>query len=211
MQAKNLPVISVLLTAVSMPSFAQQNHSYNNDYMTISGFVGSRFSSDELKDKDTDATATFDSDISQAIALGWRYEQNSEGELLFSNSRQKMSMSDDSVTDLDIDVQYLHFGGRVMFKNNSPFSTSIGLGIGGTHFNPGSGYDSEFALSGSISGGMRYELTEQLALRGDLRVYGTLLNSSSSLFCNGDNTCVLSIDGDVYVQADLMAGLEYKF
>lgn len=211
MDLKKLSLYSILLTGVSFPVVAEE---YSNDYLSLSGFLGTRFSTDELKDKDTEAKASFDSGFSQAIALGWDYERNSEGELLFSNSKQTMSMSDDSVTDLDVTVQYLQFGGRVLFKNSSPFSTSIGLGIGGTYFNPSSGYESKLAFSGNISGGVRYQLTQQLALRGDLRVYGTLLNSSSSLFCQSgatDNSCILSIDGDVYVQADLMAGVEYKF
>ena len=85
------------------------------------------------------------------------------------------------------------------------------LGIGATFFVPDeSRYDNEIALSGNITGGIRYELNKQWALRGDLRVYGTVLNSSSTMLC-ADGQCLINLSGEVYVQTDIMAGIEYKF
>lgn len=182
---------------------------YNDDYITISGFLGSRISEDINLTEG--GYAELSSELTEAIAIGWKYDRTSEGELLFSNSKQSLSLKNVDDAGMDVYVQYLHFGGKILFKDNSAFSTSIGLGIGATAFNPsGSQYSTEYVFSGNLTGGMRYQLNEKFALRGDLRVYGSLLNSESNLFC-GNNQCLLTVDGEVYVQTELMAGIEYKF
>ena len=180
----------------------------NKDYVSISVFLGSRINED-MKDQISGEKVKFSSELTQAIALAWEYDRNAEGELLFSNSKQRMSKQEGDKQ--DVYVQYLHFGGKLIFTNNSPFSTSLGLGLGGTYFNPAGGdLDSELAFSGNITGGIRYQINSQVALRGDLRFYGTLLNSNSTLFC-GNHSCLLTVNGDVYVQTELMAGIEFKF
>ncbi|TEW56005.1 hypothetical protein E2R68_02625 [Psychromonas sp. RZ22] len=209
-----LPVF--VISTFSLPSAAESiffEDPYGaKNYMTVSAFLGTRISED-VAHKSTGEVADFSAALTQAVALGWTYDRHSEGELLFSNSKPTLSMSNSttSAPDIDVYIQYLHFGGRVLFPTRTAFSSSFGLGIGATYFNPeGNDYGSEFAFSGNITGGIRYQLTEEFALRGDLRVYGTLLNSESSLFC-GNQTCYLDVDGDVYVQGELMAGLEFKF
>jgi hypothetical protein len=111
----------------------------------------------------------------------------------------------------DVYISYLHFGGRVNFVNDSPLSTSLGLGIGATFFTPDSSqYDNDISLSGNITGGVKYKLNQHWAVKADLRLYGTVLNNNSSLFCS-NNSCLIELDGEVYVQTELMAGVEYKF
>ncbi len=85
-------------------------------------------------------------------------------------------MSSDVVGDKNVSIgiyiSHLHFDGRVNFVNSSPFSTSLGLNVGAVFIVPD---DSNVTLSGNITSGMRYELSEQWALKADLRVYGTIL------------------------------------
>lgn len=184
-----------------------------DDFVAVSAYVGGRFSND-LKDQETGQKAVIDNGFAQALAVSWYYGRNTEGELLFSNSKQNLTMSseagDAKNIDTDVNISYLHFGGRVNFVNDSPFSTSLGLGLGATFFVPGSGYDNDIAFSGNVTGGVRYELSEQWALKADLRVYGTVLQNNSSLFC-GDGQCLVELEGEIYVQTELMAGIEYKF
>ena len=182
-----------------------------DDFIAISAYLGERFSN-ELKDTETGQKADLTNNFAQALALSWYYGRNTEGELFYSNSKHDFNMSGDTKNvSTDIYISYLHFGGRVNFVNETPFSTSLGLGIGATFFVPDDNqYDNDVALSGSITGGLRYELNDQWALKADLRVYGTVLQNDSSLFCS-DNQCLVKLDGEVYVQTDLMAGIEYKF
>jgi len=111
----------------------------------------------------------------------------------------------------DIYISYLHFGGRINFTNETPLSSSLGLGVGSTFFiSKNSQYDNDIALSGSVSWGLRYELSDQWAVKADLRIYGTVLQNNSALLCS-NNQCLVKLDGEVYVQTDLMVGIEYKF
>lgn len=202
---------TILLSAFSLPTWADtlSNDSVlNDDYVTVTGYLGARLNQD-IKNDYSGQDVDISSELTQAISLGWYYAKNAEGELIFSNSKQNFSSANDF--DIDVYVQYLHVGGRILFRTNSPFSSSIGLGMGATHFNPsGSRYDAKFAFSASASAGIRYQLTEQFALRSDLRVYGTLLENSDEMFCD-NGSCLLDTSDHIYVDAELLAGIEYKF
>lgn len=198
---------TICLSTLPLSSFATPVNV--NEYVAVSAFLGPRIS-DDLKDSATGETAKISNEMAGALALSWYYSRNKEGELLFSSSKLNVSLPERDIS-TDMYVSYLHFGGRVLFTNETAFSTSLGLGVGATFFSPDdSQYDNEIALSGNITGGVRYELNEQLALRGDLRVYGTLLNSSSTMLC-GDGECLINLSGEVYVQTEIMAGVEFKF
>jgi len=204
-------ISALVLSTFSLPTLAERllnQSTYSNDYITVTGYLGSRVNK-EIENDSTNKKMNVSSELTQAIALGWSYAKNSEGELLFSSSKENFSSADDF--DLDVYVQYIQVGGRIFFKNSTPFSSSIGLGIGGTYFNPsGSEYDDKLAFSGSISGGIRYQLSKQFALRSDLRVYGTLLDTDDELFC-ANGACNLNLSDSLYVEAELLAGVEYKF
>ncbi|PKG38702.1 outer membrane beta-barrel protein [Psychromonas sp. Urea-02u-13] len=211
---KNIKQVISVISLATLPLSSFATPVPVDDFIAISAYLGERFS-DDLKDTETGQKADIDNNFAQALALSWYYGSNTEGELFYSNSKHDFSMSGSNPSDknvsTDIYISYLHFGGRVNFVNETPFSTSIGLGIGATFFVPDDNqYDNDVALSGSITGGVRYELNDQWALKADLRVYGTVLKNDSSLFC-GDNECLVKLDGEVYVQTDLMAGVEYKF
>lgn len=200
-----LAVIPLSLTPLS--SFATPMPV--DDFIALSAYLGGRYS-DQLKDSKTGNIANISHNFSQALALSWYYDRNKEGELLYSTSQQNLSIADNNVN-TGIDISYLHFGGRINFVNGGRFSTSFGLGLGATFFIPDEHqYDNDVALSGNMTGGIRYTLNQQWALKADLRVYATVLSNNSSLFCS-NNTCLIELDGDIYVQTELMAGIEYKF
>ena len=180
-----------------------------DDFIAISAYLGGRYSQD-MKDSETGDEAEISNDYSQALALSWYYDRNKEGELLYSQSKQNFNLEEKDIS-TDLYISYLHFGGRVIYDYDNPFSTSFGMGIGATFFIPDdSQYDKDIAFSGNITGGVRYEINKQWALKADLRFYGTIINNSSSLFCS-NNQCLIEVSGDVYVQTELMAGVEYKF
>lgn len=194
-----------------MPLFSFANTAPIDDFVAISAYLGGRYS-EEMNDNETGQTAEIGNNFSQALALSWYYDRNREGELLYSSSKQSLTMAGDSKNvATDVYISYLHFGGRVNFVNNSRLSTSLGLGLGATFFIPDSSqYDDDISLSGNITGGIRYKLNQQWAVKADLRFYGTVLNNNSRLFCSGES-CLIELDGDVYVQTELMTGIEYKF
>ena len=84
------------------------------------------------------------------------------------------------------------------------------MGVGATLFDPSGNVDSEIYFSGNLTFGLRYELSDSLALRSDFRVYGTVLDSDSQIFCVNNN-CLVDLNGDIFVQGEALVGLEYKF
>jgi hypothetical protein len=188
----------------STTSYSEEN------YLTVTSFLGSRINQD-INDQKNDNVGKFSSELTEALALGWKYDTKSEGELLLSNSKQHFSMSGTTSSEMDVYVQYIQLGGKILFTNDSPLSTNIGIGMGITYFNPvDNDFEAKTALSGNMSVGARYQISDQLALRSDLRLYGTRFHTEKNLFCN-DGNCLLSLDNSIYLQSELMLGIEYKF
>ncbi len=138
--------------------------------------------------------------IAQALGISWFYDRNTEGELLYSTAQHTIAMQDDANGSEKMQIHYLQFGWRVWFTNKSPLASSIGLGIGGTLFDP-KAFSHDIYFSGNISGGIRYTLNDSWALKSDLRVYSTVLSSDSSSFC-ANNKCLIYFDNQAYVQAE---------
>ena len=67
----------------------------------------------------------------------------------------------------------------------------IGAGIGVTRF---AAYDSEVTPSMSLALGVQPRLAEHLALRAEVRGYGSLVNDSSQFLCNPEQ-CVFKVRG----------------
>jgi hypothetical protein len=194
---------------LSVPPYSSFCHATDKP-ISVGIYLGGRIS-ENLKNTESEQTAKISDDLSRALTISWQLNRKQEGELLFSNSKQHLKRSDDKTLSTDLFISYLQFGGRVLFTDTSPLSTNLGLGIGTTFLTPtNSKYDDEIAFSGNITGGLRYQLNRQWTLRGDLRVYGTLLNSNGAIFCN-NGQCLISLNGEVYVQTELMAGIDYKF
>jgi hypothetical protein len=199
------------IALLSLPFCSYAASPSNNEYVAVSAYLGSRISND--LNTETDQNARVSNDSAQAIAVNWYFARNQETELFFSNSKHTLSQADETEsTSADIYFSYLHFGGKLLFGDQGPFSTSIGLGLGATFFIPDeSKYDEEIAFSGNINAGLRYELNPRWALRGDIRLYGTVLNSNNAYFCTSEGGCLVKLEGEVYVETELMAGIEYKF
>lgn len=194
-----------LLTICSIVSSASAEE---GDYITISAFLGTRLNQDIDNRYGGNNDAKLSSELTEAFAIGWKYDTKAEGQLLFSNSKQEVSTSG---IKFDTYVQYLHLGGKVLFTNETPFSTNIGVGIGVTKFDPtDSRYNSKTALSAHMSGGIRYQINDNFALRSDLQLYATRFNGEKNLFCKS-NECLVKLDNSFYFQTELLMGIEYKF
>jgi len=200
-----------VMTLLSLPLCSYAASAPNNEYIAVSAYLGGRITND-LQDIETGQNAKISDDFAQALAVNWYFGRNQETELFFSNSKHSLSLTGETESvATDIYFSYLHFGGKVLFPSEGAISSSVGLGVGATFFLPDeSKYDKEIALSGNINAGLRYELSPRWALRGDIRLYGTVLNSNSSFFCSNEG-CLVKVQGEVYVETELMAGVEYKF
>lgn len=209
MRRQKYSLINKMMIAIvaSLP-MANVAQAQNNDpFLALSAYWGGRYS-DDLTGIDDAEDIEFSNDSAQALSLTWHYDRDAEGELFLGNAKQNVQVAEQET---DLYVTYLHFGGRILFRNETRFSTSVGMGIGATFFTPdGSEYDKEVALSGNLSLGARYQLNPHWALKADLRFYGTVLDDSTTLLCDSEQ-CLINVDGELFVQSELLAGIEYKF
>lgn len=111
----------------------------------------------------------------------------------------------------DLDIHYLHIGGTYLLPGERvrPF---IGGGLGLTYFSPdGPGLDSKVYFSLSLGGGAQIPISKRVGLRLEGRGFLTILPDSTDLFCvsSGGAACAVRVQGDVFGQVELLAGISF--
>jgi len=175
--------------------------------------VGGSF---DLKEDNGDGTETittidFVDGASSAIAIDLNIQEDKQVELFWSHKKSELGERD-AAEQIDLDVDYIHIGGTVLYpQQDFPLVPYIVGGMGATIFSPESGdLESETRFSLSLGGGMRYFPIEHIGLRAEGRVYGTFFPDNSALFCRNGN-CNVYMDGDAIVQFEGLAGLIVRF
>jgi hypothetical protein len=162
--------------------------------------VGSKTSTDNLESSGV-----------AAIAIDWAIDAARNGQVFASGQRTHMQLASGSAySTVPINIGYLHLGGSNFFEGQAGHGAYVAGGLGATFMAPQQdGFSSEIRPSMSIALGYEYAFTPSLALRGELRGYATLINSSGGFFCSGG--CVVSIRGDGMFQGDALLGLSMRF
>jgi len=163
-------------------------------------------------DVDTDEKLSLDSSAAGSLALDFGLDTSRQWQIFLSHQRTELSLKGTSSASgdaLGMSVTYLHFGGTSFFTGTVGKGPYVVGGIGATVFDPDSGFDTELRASLNLGLGYQLPLSETFALRFEARGYATLVNSSGGLFCSGG--CVVSIEGDVITQGELMLGLSTRF
>lgn len=148
--------------------------------------------------------------------LGFPYEAGKILEIYFSHQSSTLNSINVNLptttgkVDIPITIDYLHIGGTSTISKTNNLATFISGGFGFTYLSPGlSGLQSDLRASLSLGLGLKWPISEVIALRLESRATGTFYNSNSALFCDGG--CSLAINGNLFVQADIFAGLTIMF
>lgn len=174
-------------------------------------YGGARGSGD-FTDDDTGRPVKLDSGGAVSVSLDWPLSDGRQAQVFYSFQRSALPGSVvNQAGDVDVDVNYLHAGGRVFFHGTQATSAAYVVGgLGVTYFSPSlGGLSSELRPSASLGLGYQSMLSKQVALRAELRGYLTLVNSDGGFFCSGG--CVVSIRGDTMTQVEGMVGLSFSF
>lgn len=187
-----------------------------DDYWDITIFAGQRtsdnFEDDENLEEGEEAfEVDFLNDASAGIILGWEFDYNRTGELLFSHSNTEFD-GDVQLDDMEVSISYLHIGGTVTVSEGSKVPIYIGGGLGVAHLAPrDNSLDSETRPSANLGIGAKFTFTESFSLRLDARGYATFFDSDGYLFCSGDKGCVMRTNSNMWLQGEFTAGLTYRF
>lgn len=203
-----MQIITISLVLCTLLSIF--SNAYAKDEWEITPFASYRFGGD-FDDEVNDFSLDLDDHSGLGAVLTWHFDKGRQGELLFSHNNTTLQ-SDDPLIDIksDIEISYLHLGGNVKLNDGVvPFWLSGGIGM--TYLSPDDNtLDDETQFSGNLGLNTRFELTKSLSLRIDGRIYGTFFDTDSAIFCNSDD-CKIFVEGEVWVQSELSAGLTFKF
>ncbi len=130
-------------------------------------------------------------------------------ELLWSRQDSSLDLEGGGGFDhLDILVDEFQIGG-VYENGRGRFRETITALVGATVFSPDQG-EREARLSFGIGLGLKYFLMKNLALRADLRGYGTVVESEGAFISSGGTT-VAYFSGSGFWQGEVSAGLTLAF
>lgn len=117
---------------------------------------------------------------------------------------------------LDLDVSHLQFGGLYLFDDYSvSFVPFLALTAGVARFEPRlDEAEPENYFSWSLGGGVHLRADRRIGVRLEARVYGTLIDDDSALFCVVSptvNSCAVRVEGDQLYQFEARVGLVGRF
>jgi hypothetical protein len=142
-------------------------------------------------------------------------EKDGQWETLYAHQTTRLETAAELDTDgLELDVDYLHFGGRYRFDGTSvrPF---VAATAGPAHFSPRlPGFGAETYLSGSLGGGVQLRADKRIGVRLEGRLFGTFLDNDGEIFCNTGgltNACALVVDSTLLIQWEAGAGIVFRF
>ncbi len=170
----------------------------------------------QFDEKDGDGEFELNESNAQGIMLNISANPNGQYELLYARQDTEVDTQALFATDpmLDLDVEYFQFGGTYLFdgENIRPF---VAMTFGLTHFDPQPAeFDSESYFSASFGGGVQLNATKRIGVRIEGRVFTTLVESDSDIFCsstNGVGACLIQVDGTTLTQWEARAGLVFRF
>ncbi len=203
--------LTVLLLAFTVVFTSGSSYAAEFEVTPLLGYTfGGNF-----KDSETDETLDFDEGVSYGVILGLRDQSKAGGafyELLYLRQETYLKLENtdfSSSKKFDVDVNYLHFGGRFGPEEGETFNPYVAAGLGVTYFDPQKG-DSETKFSFSIGGGVNIPLYKALSLRLEGRGFGTVISNDSSVFC-ANNQCLIKAKGDVLWQFTGFSGVTFTF
>ena len=151
------------------------------------------------------------------IILGLLVKEDGFAELVYHRQETEVGLRRDGFAGteklFDLTVHYFQIGGQMSYPRGvlAPFIT---LSVGGSVLDPRDrGRESEWGWAGILGVGVKLMPIDRLALRVQARAFGSILNATSSFFCqvSEGGVCYVSIQGSGLTQGDLSAGLTVTF
>jgi len=143
---------------------------------------------------------------------------NSQWEVLYAHQDTNVETLTSFVgaPELDIDVSHLQFGGTYFPENDSEaIAPFIALTAGLARFEPDlDGLEAENYFSWSLGGGVQLRADRRIGVRLEARVFGSLIDDDSALFCVVSpevNSCALFVEGDQLYQFEARVGVVARF
>ncbi len=180
----------------------------------ISPFAGYRIS-DDWESSSNEVSTEVDDGNSWGVSLGLYRDERSFWELLYSRRSAGLDTDNPALRGVDVDIEYFHFGGTLLFEQPQGFATFVSLTAGVTRLEGSPGrYSTENEFSASLAGGLRFAFSEAVHASFGVRAYWTLVDSNTGLVCVSDppeGTCLITASGNSFWEIEALAGLNFRF
>ena len=181
----------------------------------ITAFGAYRFGG-TFEEEESEARYELEDSPSFGLILNIRHQDPTQWEILYSQQQTEAEFIGATTNDpeVDIDLHVLQLGGTYQFEGDvaRPY---LAFTLGGTHVRTSStASKSDTFFSGSIGVGMKFLPTSRVGIRIEARAYGTLVSSSTDLFCSTGpdaNICAIRLEGKMLSQVETFAGVTVRF
>ncbi len=181
----------------------------------LTAFVGYRVGG-SFEDADTGETVDLNDHGSYGLIFNIREKANTQYELGWSHQDTSVDLLDfnGDPAKLKLAIDFFQIGGTYLWEGDlaRPFLVAT---IGAAHYRPRSGdgnTDTFFAFT--IGGGWKLWQTRRFGLRVEGRYYGTLMDSSTKIFCSSapeNSGCLIQTRGKLLSQWEISAGGSVRF
>ena len=181
----------------------------------ITAFGGYRFGG-TFEEEESEARYELKDSPSFGLILNIRHQDPTQWEIFYSQQQTEAEYSGATPNDPEVDVELhvLQLGGTYQWDGEvaRPYLAAT---LGGTHVRTRSAESrSDTFVSGSIGVGMKFLPTSRVGIRVEARAYGTLVSSSTDLFCStgpDQNICAIRLEGKMLSQVETFAGITVRF
>lgn len=204
--------MKIINTAVFSSLFFFSANSYCVEIIPLYGLRGGG----EFIDAQTNKKHTLESSEVYGMILSFPYERGKTFEVYYSHQSTQLNSltiatpAPTNVANIPITIDYLHFGGTSPISEDKNLTTFVSGGLGFAYLSPDfPDAQSDLRASLSVGFGLKWPITERIALRLETRGLATLYNNNSAIFCNGG--CTIKVNGNFIMQGEVFAGLGFTF
>lgn len=113
----------------------------------------------------------------------------------------------------DTSIQYLMLQSRLNMPINNDALGYLGVGLGGSYTDV-DWADNKYGFAASIYAGLEYKITDNLALTGQVRWLGTVVDNDSQTACyanQNSSNCYIRFESDWMNQFQSNLGIAFRF
>lgn len=113
----------------------------------------------------------------------------------------------------DTSIQYLMLQSRLNMPINNDVLGYLGVGLGGSYTDV-DWADNKYGFAASIYAGLEYKITDNLALTGQVRWLGTVVDNDSQTACyanQNSSNCYIRFESDWMNQFQSNLGIAFRF
>lgn len=209
-KAGTRPLILIALCLLGSNALAQSDDPSSS--LTVFGGLG--FGGNFETDVDIDIE--LDDGANLGLIFNFNETSTTQWEVIYLRNETAAQTQDLFSTrpSIDTEIQYFQGGGTYTSGGSAKVRPYVAGGFGLTNIDPrGQNTESDTFWSLSIGGGVQFNTSERLGFRLEARVFGTFVDSNSTIFCGSaaGGGCLVNVEGDMLWQSQVFGGITFRF